>query len=328
MRDPDQDGQNDVVRDQRRAAVGHKRKGHAGKRQNPKDAADDDKRLETEQRSETGGQQCLKRRPSVCSHPKAGSDKKQEGDQHRGCSEQAEFLTKRRKDHVRSSKRNLLWCALTETGAGHPTIGHGERCFGNLETRPFCVLVRIDPDVHPTLDVGEQAPRNNRAHAEHDKADEHIGSPGGRHVEHHNKQGEQQQRRTKVPLRDHHHQRDPQRKKHGGKVFCVRDVERSELAGRHGQQLAFVRKVASEETGEHDLGKLAGLYGERTNPKPDPGAVDLNTKPRHQRQEEQPDTGQGQRVAVRGKLLGITQQQQHHAERPEPDEGPRGLTGR
>ena len=50
-----------VVRDERRAAVGHERQGHAGQGQQPDHAGDDDERLERDERGQTDDEQAAER---------------------------------------------------------------------------------------------------------------------------------------------------------------------------------------------------------------------------------------------------------------------------
>ena len=124
--DAQEQGEEHVVGDQRRAAVGDERQGDAGERQQPGDAADDDERLHAEQRGEPGGEQLLERRLGPHGDAQAGADQQQEGDEHGGGAEQAELLADGGEDEVGLDDRDAGRVAEPEPGAGHAAPGHGE----------------------------------------------------------------------------------------------------------------------------------------------------------------------------------------------------------
>ncbi len=149
-----------------------------------------------------------------------------------------------------------------------------------------------------SLHVGELAPREVGGGAEQRGADHEVGGARGRHPQHHDEQGEEHQRRAEVVLRHHDHHGHAPGHEHGAEVLGLGQVERTEAERAHGQQLALVDQVGREEDRQHDLGDLAGLEADRPHVDPDLRAVDLATDVGDERQDEQPDADEGERVAV------------------------------
>ena len=74
VRDPHQHGDQGVIGEERRSAVRDERQGDPREGQESQDAGDDQKRLETEEQREAGGQQAGEVRTSNLGDPETGAD--------------------------------------------------------------------------------------------------------------------------------------------------------------------------------------------------------------------------------------------------------------
>ena len=86
------------------------------------------------------------------------------------------------------------------------------------------------------------------------------------HPQQHDEQGEEEQRRSEIPLEDHDAQRPDPRQGDG------REIPQLEPGP---EQLPFVHEVGREEQGQRDLGELAGLEVDRA----EAGPVKLHSQP-------------------------------------------------
>ena len=95
--------------------------------------------------------------------------------------------------------------------------------------------------------------------------------------QHHDEQGEEQERRSQIALQDHHAERTRPR----GTDRCkVAKLEPS------SEQISRVDQVCGEKRSKREFGKLARLKIDRPDTGPDAGSVDLASKPRHQRKDQ------------------------------------------
>ena len=92
-----------------------------------------------------------------------------------------------------------------------------------------------------------------------------------------------------------------------------------------GQRLAVLDEVAGEEDGEGDLGELAGLEADRPDLDPDLGAADLLAETGHERQQQQHDADEQERVAVAGEVAGPAHDDEGGDVGADADRGPRRL---
>ena len=146
--------------------------------------------------------------------------------------------------------------------------------------------------------------------------------------DHHHEQGEEQQRRAEVALVDHHDEGDEPGGDHRAQVLRVGEPQRADLPDAGGDELALVGEVGGEEDGQDDLGDLAGLEVDRSDPDPDAAAVDGLADARQQGEQQQADAEHGEGVAVALERAGALHQPERRHERHDPDGGPRGLVGR
>jgi hypothetical protein len=171
----------------------------------------------------------------------------------------------------------------------------------------------------------ERLPRHPRRDAEHHGADRQVGRPGGGHPEHHDEEGEEQQGRAEVAFGHHHHDGQAPRHQHRTEVLRIGQVQRAEAERPHGQQLALLDEVRGEEDGQGDLGQLTGLEPDRAEAHPDARPVDGSTHTGDQRQEQQADAHDRERVAVALDGPRATHDHQHPDEAGDAHEGPGGL---
>ena len=85
-------------------------------------------------------------------------------------------------------------------------------------------------------------------------------------------------------------------------VAGLGQVERADLPGAGGDQLAVVGEVAGEEDGQRKLGELARLEVDRPDVDPDPRAADAEAEARHERQHQQHDPAEQQQPLVAGQV--------------------------
>ena len=98
--DAQQQRDQDVVRDERRAAVGDERQRHAGERQHAGDPRHDDERLDADQHRETGGEEPLEGHLGAQRDAQPGADDQEVGDEHAGGTDEAELLADGGEDEV------------------------------------------------------------------------------------------------------------------------------------------------------------------------------------------------------------------------------------
>ena len=100
VRDEHQAGEDEEVRDDRRAAVGHEGQRDPGQRDDPQDAPDDDERLQREAEGEPGGEQLREAVVGLQRDLHPAGDEEHEDEQQSGDADEAELLGERRVDEV------------------------------------------------------------------------------------------------------------------------------------------------------------------------------------------------------------------------------------
>ena len=156
VRDAHEQGEQHVVGDERRPAVGDERQRHPRQREDPGDPGDDDEGLDADQRGQTGGQQLVERRLGLDGDPQAGPDHQQERDEHRGAADQAELLGDRREDEVVLHLGDAVGGAEAQTAPGDAAPRHRVPALDDLEpARSVGIGPRVQPAVDPFLHVAE-----------------------------------------------------------------------------------------------------------------------------------------------------------------------------
>ena len=125
-------------------------------------------------------------------------------------------------------------------------------------------------------------------------------APLGGDVEHRRRTGRRTAARSRGPSRRRGRRGWPaQATRIGPRSRPRGQGEAEDLAAGERQGVAGLHEVAGEEDGQHDLGDLTGLEGERPEPDPDARAVDGAADAGHQRQDQQPeaDDRRGEGVA-------------------------------
>ena len=322
---PEQERQQDVVDEQRRAAVRHERQGDAGQRHQLDHPADDDERLHTHDRRETGGQQLLEGAVGANRDPEAGADQEQVRHQDRGGTDQPHLLGDRGEDEVVLRLWHLVGGATAEPGAGDAAVADPVERLHDLETAAVLVLPRVEPDRDAGLHMIEQPPRDVGGSAEQDDAEDQVHVALGADPQHDDEQGEEQQRRPEVALADHHQHGEPPGDDERQDVPWLRQSQRADLPGGGGDQFAPVGEVGREEHRQRQLGELPRLEVDRPDAHPDARAVRGVAETGHHRQQEHAGADEEQRPLVAGQVDHALDQHEGGAEGADRDQRPERL---
>src|SRR5690606_7110860 len=118
---------------------------------------------------------------------------------------------------------------------------------------------RVEPRLHPALDVVEQPPsRQTPAGGEQTPGDEITGGSGGG-VEQGGEGQEEEERRAEVALVDEDQEAPRPHRDQRDELAGLGDADRAELAVGAGEGGLTVGQVGGEESDEEDLGYLGGL---------------------------------------------------------------------
>ena len=115
--DPQQQGDERPVREQRGAAVGQERHGQAGERDDPGDAADDDEALQGDGERQAGGEQLAEAVADAERGAQAALDEQDVEHQQREEPDQAELLAEARDDEVGLGEVGEVGAAAAQAGA-------------------------------------------------------------------------------------------------------------------------------------------------------------------------------------------------------------------
>ena len=149
------------------------------------------------------------------------------------------------------------------------------------------VVVGVEPDLDPVVDVGHGAGEEPGADQEHRHPDDDEGEAPGRHVEQGEEGGEEHQRAAEVADEDEHEHRGAPDDQHRPEVLQRRQRHPEHAPRADDQHLAVLAQVAGEEDDDRDLRELGRLEGERADLDPEVGAVDLLADPRQPRRQQQ-----------------------------------------
>ena len=318
-----QQGERDEGREQRRAAVAHEGQRDAGQRDEPRDAADDDERLQRDRRDEADRGE----RRHVGLRARSGreaADREHEEAQHdRRRAEQPELLADRREDEVGRDERDARGQPLPEPDADQPARREREERLHELVALARGVGERVEPDVDARPHVAEEEVRDGRAGTEQREPDDHVGRAPGRRVEHHEEDREEQQRGAEVALEDEHDERDDPHEQQRAERARLGQAHAEDAARRDREHLAVLGEVGGEEEHDEDLGELAGLEAEAAEADPQLGAVDLAADER--RQQQQHEAADHERVLVAREALERGHADERGDERRHADEEPHHL---
>ncbi len=243
VRQADQEREQHVVGDERRAAVADERQRDAGERHHLDDAADDDESLDADDRGEADGEQLLEGPVGAQGDAQAGTDDQDERHQHGGRADEAPLLADGGEDEVVLRLGDLTGVAASEAGAGQPAVGETVERLDDLVALVERVGPRVEPDVDPGLDVAELRPGEVGGDREQHRADQQVAEAFGGHPHHHDEQREEQQRRAEVALEHHDDHGEAPCQDDRGDVARFGQVQRPDLPRRCRDQLAPVGEV-------------------------------------------------------------------------------------
>ncbi len=323
--EPQQEGQDDVVGQQRGSAVADEGQGDAGQRDELDDATDDDERLEPHDRGEAGGEQLLEGVLGAQRDAQPAADEQQVRGEHRRATEQPELLADRREDEVVLGLGHLVGGAPAQPGAEHPAVAEAVDRLDDLVAAVERARPRIDPDVDPGLDVIERPPGHDRCAGEQDHAHHQVAGALGGDPHHHDEQREEQQRGAEVALADHHDHREAPGQQDRGQVARLGEAQRPDPPGAGRDELSPFGQVGGEEDGERDLGELARLEVDRPDAHPDAGAAELLADAGDEGEQQHGGAGGEQGPGEAGEVGRSLDEEQHGHERSDRDEAPDGL---
>ena len=102
-------------------------------------------------------------------------------------------------------------------------------------------------------------------------------------------------------------------------------VERADLPGAGGEQLAVGGEVAGEEDGQRKLGELARLEVDRPDVDPDARVADAEAEARHEREHQQHDPAEQQQPLVAGQVRCPLHDHEREHEHGDRNDAPRRL---
>ena len=105
----------------------------------------------------------------------------------------------------------------------------------------------------------------------------------------------------------------------------IREHEGPDAVGRDREQLALLDEVRREEHGERDLGELAGLEVHRAQLHPESRAVDVAAEHGRERQQQEHDADQRDRVAQAFEVTRPANHEQRQDVGADAEGGPHGL---
>ncbi len=318
-----QQAQQHEVRDDRGSAVAHERQRHAGERDEPGHASDDDERLQPDRRGQSGG--------GERGHVGAGARCRREpaqtehgvGDDERGAAQKPDLLADRREDEVGLDRGDATGESPSDAHSRHATGSEREERLHELVAAAGGVGERVEPDVDARLHVSEREVRGRRADREEHEAHDHVADAPRRRVDHHEEDPEEQQARAQVLLGDEHEQRDGPHEQQRPELLERRHPDAQDAPRRDRQQFAVLGEVGGEEEHDEDLGDLAGLERQRSETKPELRAVHLAAD--EGGQHEQRDRREHDRVLVAREGLERAHRHERRHEYGHADEQPHDL---
>ena len=224
---------------------------------------------------------------------------------------------------MKSEKENGVSCGLPspQPSSEDAAVGQAEQAVDDL---PVAVGIgeRGEPRVEAHAHVPEGQVAEPRTAGEQHAADQQPAGTLGGDVEHDHEQPEEQQGRPEVALE--HEDRDAHQPagQDGSEVAPAGEVDAGEASTGQGEGVALDHQVAGEEDREADLGRLTGLEAERSEVDPDARAVDGAADDRQQREDQQRDGGEPERVGERLEPAVVAHGEQDAGERRDADDRP------
>ena len=263
-----------------------------------------------------------------------------EEQQDRDRADEPDLLTDRREDEVgweRAAPQtgvDQLRMAEPQTGARQAAGSERERRLRDLTAGAVdaaldvCRAPRMQPRTDADRNVREVLVRVPHAAAEHDDAGERIRAPGRRGIEGDHEQGEEQRGRAEVSLVEHDREREAPRKKQWAEVPWGRQAERADARGCDRHHLTLRGEVPGQEDREHHFRELGRLERERTEPDPQLHAASQGAPDRRERQQQQRDAQQQERIAELLELPVVPDDRQRRDEGDHADRDPTELRAR
>jgi len=180
------------------------------------------------------------------------------------------------------------------------------------------VVPRLDAVVH-VADVRAEKPGAGREQQQPDGGERHAAGP---HVQHGEEAAEEHQRRADVADHEQQHHRAAPDDQQRAEVLQRRDRQPHEPPRAEHEHLPRVAQVAREEDDDRDLRELRRLEGERPEVRAEVGAVDLAADPGQPGQDQHPDAGQRDHVAVALEDRDVAQQDDRRGEQEEARDEP------
>ncbi len=184
------------------------------------------------------------------------------------------------------------------------------------------MLVRIEPDLDPVVDVRDGRGEEPGADQEEPHPDHDEGEAAGRDVEQGQEGGEEHQRAAEVTDEDEHEHRGAPDDQQRAEVLERRQGDPEHPPRADDQHLSVLAQVAGEEDDDADLRELGGLECEWADLHPEVGAVHLLPDPRQPRRQQQQQPDRGDRVAVALEHVVVAQELDREGEEDESEHEP------
>ena len=313
-----QEAHDDEAAQKRGATLADEGKGEAGQRDEARDAAHDDERLQHDHARQAHGHEAGHVGLRARRGQEAADGEAQEQQQHAGGAQKADFLGDVGEDEVAFHDGDGVESvgaarkAVAQAYAEQVAVGDGVKRLAQLITGVLRIRERVEPGVDAHLHVAECRIGRKCAHADKAQAHHQVELLSRGNVEHEQEHEEEHHGAAQVLLEhhdDHGHAPHEQKRQQRSNVG---QVERAHADGEHGQQLAVLGQIACHEQHDDDFGNLTWLEGESADVQPDAATVNLLAKAGDHRREQQEDAHEHEGVFVVGDFIEVAEQRQHH----------------
>ena len=321
----------DEAGDERRAALADEGQRDAGQRDEARDAADDDKRLQHDDGGEAHGGE----RADVGFRPgrrdNAADGEAQIQQQHTGRAEQARLLGDDREDEVALGDGDaalgygLTAHAPADAGAEQVAVGDGIQALHQLEAAALGLGEGVLPNGDAGLHVAHHAVKGHGRNGRKPNGHHQVELLPRGHIQHDDEHGKQHQGEAEVFLQHDDDEGERPHDDEGQKGGEARQPQRPHLPREHREHLAVGGQVGGDEEHDENLRQLAGLEAEAAEAQPQLAAAGLVADDRQHGGKQQQNAHDHERVLVIGELVQVAHDGERGDHGRDADEQPQQL---
>ena len=316
----------DEAGEEGRAALAHERQRHARHGQELRDAGDNQECLERDGRRKADCHESCDIGLCTCCRGIAADCKEHEGDEDGGSTKQAHLLADGREDEVGLDDRHVVGKTAADAGAHQAAVGKRVERLHDLVARALRIRPGVEPDGDTDLDMVEEVVAEDRADCEQHERDEDEGEASCRHIEHDDKDYEEEKGAAEVALEDDDKKAESPHRKDRGKHPWLGEGQRSELARGGGEKLPVLCQVAGKEDDKQDLCDLARLEREAAEFDPELGSIVLRADDHGQEQQDDACDAEGELVL--GEIVDALHEEEDQDHGDDGEEEPDDLSCR